>query len=100
MVDGILRGEGATTAQQRAAAFAGTDHGGSDPGFPPPVRELLGKVVTRPGQIADADFAAAAAAGYTGDQLFELVVCAAAGQSARLYEAGLAALDSAAGVSR
>jgi hypothetical protein len=43
----------------------------------------------------DADFAAARAAGFTEDELFELVICAAVGQSARLYDAGLAALADA-----
>jgi hypothetical protein len=35
------------------------------------------------------------ASGCTEDQVFELVICAAVGQSARLYEAGLAALAEA-----
>ena len=34
-------------------------------------------------------------AGFTEDQLFELVICAAVGQSTRQYEAGLAALAEA-----
>jgi hypothetical protein len=42
-------------------------------------------------QVSGADFTAAEAAGFSEDQLFELVVCAAVGQSARLYDAGLAA---------
>jgi alkylhydroperoxidase family enzyme len=56
---------------------------------------LIGKVATRPAQITDADFAAAKASGFSEDQLFELVVSAAVGQAARLYEAGLAALAEA-----
>jgi hypothetical protein len=59
------------------------------------MQALIGKVVTWPAQISDADLAAATAAGISEDQLFELVVCAAIGQSARLYEAGLAALAEA-----
>jgi hypothetical protein len=57
---------------------------------------LIGKVATRPAQVTDADVAAARASGFTEDQLFELVICAAVGQSSRLYEAGLAALAEAA----
>ena len=53
------------------------------------------KVATRPTQITDADFAAAKASGFSEDQGFELVISAAVGQSARLYEAGLAALAEA-----
>jgi hypothetical protein len=34
-------------------------------------------------------------AGFGEDELFELVICAAVGQSARLYDAGLAALADA-----
>jgi alkylhydroperoxidase family enzyme len=49
----------------------------------------------RPTQVTDADFAAARAAGFSEDELFELVICAAVGQSARLYDAGLAALADA-----
>jgi hypothetical protein len=37
------------------------------------------------------------ASGFSEDQLFELVICAAVGQSAWLYEAGLAALAEANG---
>ena len=51
----------------------------------------------RPTQVTDADFAAARAAGFSEDQLFELVICAAVGQSARLYDTGLAALADAVG---
>ena len=58
---------------------------------------LIGKVATRPTQVTEADFAAARASGFSEDQLFELVICAAVGQSARLYEAGLAALAEANG---
>jgi hypothetical protein len=45
--------------------------------------------------VTDADFAAARAAGSSEDELFELVICAAVGQSGRLYDAGLAALAEA-----
>ncbi|MGH2366549.1 MAG: hypothetical protein ACRET2_10055 [Steroidobacteraceae bacterium] len=51
----------------------------------------------RSAQVTDADFAAALAAGVTEDALFELVICAAVGESSRMYEAGLAALDQAVG---
>ncbi len=86
--DRILNGEGSASPEQRARAF------GND-GLSPPLDELLGKVATRPVQVTDADFAAARAAGFSEDQLFELVICAAVGQSTRLYDAGLAALAEA-----
>jgi hypothetical protein len=84
----ILNGAGSASPEQRARAFG-------DAGLPPPLDELIGKVATRPTQVTDADFAAARAAGCTEDQLFELVICAAVGQSARQYDAGLAALADA-----
>jgi alkylhydroperoxidase family enzyme len=88
LVDRILNGEGKAAAEQRARAFSNSD-------FPPPLDALIGKVATRPTQITDADFATAEAAGFSEDQLFELVIAAAVGQSARQYGAALAALAEA-----
>jgi hypothetical protein len=88
LVDRILNGEGEASAEQRARAF------GND-GLSPPLDTLIGKVATRPAQVTEADFAAAKASGVSEDELFELVICAAVGQSDRLYEAGLAALAEA-----
>ena len=90
LADHLLNGEGRASAEQRACAF------GND-GLSPPLGVLIGKVAARPAEVTDADFAAAKAAGFSEDQLFELVVCAAVGASARLYKAGLAALAEAGG---
>jgi hypothetical protein len=87
LVDRIVTGDGRASANLRAGAFR-------DDGLPPPLDELVDKVSARP---TEADFVASKAAGYSEDQLFELVVCAAVGQSSRLYEAGLAALAEATG---
>ena len=86
--DRIVNGEGRASPKQRARAF-------SNAGLSPPLDGLLGKVATRPAHVTDADFAAARAAGVGEDELFELVICAAVGQSARVYDAGLAALADA-----
>jgi len=86
--DRILNGVGRASPERRARAF-------SNAGLSEPLDRLLGKVATRPAQVTDADFAAARAAGFSEDELFELVICAAVGQSARLYDAGLAALADA-----
>ena len=88
--DRILNEAGRSSPEQRARAFGNTE-------VSQPLAGLLGKVATRPTQVTDADFAAARAAGFTEDQLFELVICAAVGQSTRLYDAGLAALADAVG---
>jgi hypothetical protein len=85
LVDRVLNGAGRASSEQRARAF------GND-GLAPPLDALIDKVASRPAQVTDADFAAAKASGFSEDQLFELVICAAVGQSTRLYEAGLAAL--------
>ena len=84
LVDRVLTSDGRASAEQRARAFGN--------GLAPPLDALIDKVANRPAQVTDADFAAAKASGFGEDQLFELVICAAVGQSTRLYEAGLAAL--------
>jgi hypothetical protein len=90
LVDSVLNGEGRASAELRARAFSNAD-------IPPALHALISKVATSPAQVTDADFAAAKAAGFSEDQLFELVISAAVGQSARQYEAGLAALAEATG---
>jgi hypothetical protein len=84
----ILTGPGSAPLEQRARAFGNA-------GLSAPLDELLGAVATRPAQVTDAQFAAALAAGWSEDQLVELVICAAVGESARQYDAGLAALAGA-----
>ena len=86
----ILTGPGASAPELRAQAFANRD-------VPGPLAVLIDKLVDHSFQVTDADFAAALAGGLTEDQLFELVICAAAGASSRAYHAGLAALAEAAG---
>jgi hypothetical protein len=85
LVDRILNGPGRASERQRAGAF------GND-GLSPPLDTLIDKVADGPVRVTEADFAAAKTAGFTEDQLFELVVSAVVGRSARLYESGLAAL--------
>lgn len=88
LVERVLNGEGTAPSEQRARVFAGE-------GLSPPLDALITKVADTPAQVTEEDVAAAKASGCTEDQLFELVVCAAVGQSTRLYEAGLAALAEA-----
>ena len=90
LVDRVLNGEGSTSPELRARAFSNTD-------LPAPLQALIGKVANSPSQVTDADLAVAKGAGYSEDQLFELVICAAVGKSDRLYETGLAALAEATG---
>jgi hypothetical protein len=88
LVNRILQGPGRAPADQRARAFDNAK-------LPEPLHLLLDKVGTKSAQVTDADFATATEAGFTDDQLFELVICAAVGQSTRQYETGLAALAEA-----
>jgi hypothetical protein len=90
LVGSVLDGAGTAPANQRAGAF-------HNDGLTPPLDTLISKVAMGPAQVTEADFSAARASGFSEDQLFELVICAAVGQSARLYEAGLAALAEATG---
>jgi alkylhydroperoxidase family enzyme len=83
-VSRILQGPGYAPADQRAQAFGNAG-----------LHPLFDKVATDSAQVTDADFASAREAGFTDDQIFELVICAAVGESARQYEAGLAALAEA-----
>ena len=85
----ILTGPATASAELREKAFHNRD-------VPEPLTALLDKVAKRSFQVTDTDFAAALRAGYNEDQLFELVICAAVGESSRLYAAGLAALAEAA----
>jgi len=88
LVERVLTGPGRAPADQRARAFNNAE-------LPGPLRALVDKVATRSAQVTDADFAAALEAGFTDDELFELVICAAVGESTRLYETGLTALAEA-----
>jgi hypothetical protein len=88
LVNRILHGVGLASADLRARAFENGE-------LPEPLRRLLDKVATQSALVTDADFAAATDAGFSDDQLFEFVICAAVGASTRQYEAGLAALADA-----
>lgn len=88
LADRIRDGSGKSGQELRTRAFR-------NDGLAPPLRELIAKVAASPSLVTDADFATAKAAGFSEDQLFELVVCAAVGQADRQYRAGLAALAAA-----
>jgi alkylhydroperoxidase family enzyme len=89
LVTRLLAGDGQAPSRWRRAAFDNT--GPEDPR----VRALVEKVATSPTHVTDDDFAKAAAAGLSEDQIWELVICAAVGQSARQYESALRALAAA-----
>ena len=87
LIDRVTGTDGKAGTDQRKAAFAGTGPEGARP--------LVEKVARHAYKVTDEDIAAAKAAGFTEDELFELVVCAAIGQANRQLETALAALDEA-----
>jgi hypothetical protein len=84
----ILEGDGRASHAQRRAAF-------DNAGLPEPLTMLIDKVARHAHKVTDEDLAAARASGFSEDQIFEIVVCAAIGQATRQYDAALAALAEA-----
>jgi hypothetical protein len=82
----LIDGEGRASMELRRAAFGRTELNDS-------IRNLVEKVAMHAAQVTDTDFDSARQAGLSEDQIWETVICAAVGQAARQYEAGLAALD-------
>jgi hypothetical protein len=88
LVARILEGDGRASHAQRRAAF-------DNAGLPEPLTKLIDKVARHAYKVTDEDIAAARASGFSEDQIFEIVVCAAIGQATRQYDAALAALAEA-----
>ena len=86
----ILEGAGKASPSDRRAAFDNKE-------LPGQLGALVDKVARRAYRITDQDIAEVKAAGFSEDQIFEVVVCAAVGQSTRQYDAALAALAAATG---
>ena len=87
VVERALHGAGTTSGDARRAAFDNTDAA--------PARALVHKVAKNAWKVTDEDIAAAKQAGLIDDAIFELVVCAALGQSTRQLDAALAAVEEA-----
>lgn len=90
LADRVLRGPGTATPEARRAAF---DNDRVDER----ARALIDTVARNAWKVTDHDVAAPKAAGMSEDEIFELVVCAAIGQSTRQLEAAFAAVDAATG---
>jgi hypothetical protein len=89
-VSRILEGDGKLSPSERRAAF-------NNSGLAAGRSALVDKVARYAFRITDEDIAAARAPGLDEDKVFEIVVCAAVGQSTRQYDTALAALEAAAG---
>jgi hypothetical protein len=93
VIDRAVNGPGRTAPAIRRAAF---DNSGVDSR----ARFLIDKVASRAWTVTPADVAAVSRSGMTDDEVFELVISAALGQSTRQLQAALAALDEAEGSTR
>lgn len=82
----LLEGPGEAPPSWRRQAFdnTGLEQEGA--------RTLVAMVATGPSELTDATFTEASEAGLTQDQLWELVICAAVGQSVRQYDGARDAL--------
>jgi hypothetical protein len=85
LVKRLISGDGKTSPEDRIRAFNNAD-------LPEPLERLLAEVVNGAGHVTDDDIDRAKTAGFSEDQIFELVVCAAVGNATRQYEIGLNAL--------
>jgi hypothetical protein len=74
----LLEGEGRAAANVRRAAF-------ENRGLPEPLVALAEKVARDARQVSGEDLAAAKAARFTEEEIFELVVCAAVGEAMRQH---------------
>ena len=93
LVARVLDSDAKAPRETRRAAF---DNAGLDE----PTRTLVEKVANRSYAVTDEDVAAARAAGFSEDQIFELMVCAAVGVADRQYNSAMAALAEATGDGR
>ena len=84
----ILNSDAQAPNELRRAAFG-------DTGLGEPLRTLVDKIAHRSDEVSDDDVAAARAAGFSEDQIFEIAVCAAVGAAGRRYDGALAALAEA-----
>ena len=86
----ILEEDGKASPSERRGAF-------NISGFAEPRSTLADKVARHAYRVTDEDINAARASGLSEDQVFEIVVCAAIGETARLCDTALAALAAATG---
>lgn len=86
VVNRVLHGEGVTRTDARRAAFDNT-------GANPATRDLTNKVAQNAWKVTGNDVAGAKAKGASDDEIFELVIAAALGQSTRQIDAAMRRLN-------
>jgi alkylhydroperoxidase family enzyme len=90
LVARVLEGDGRASREIRRGAF-------DNAGLTEPVRTLVDKVAHSARTVTDADIGTMRNAGFSEDQIYEIVVCAAIGQATRQYHNALSALSAATG---
>lgn len=86
LVDAVLDGSGTVAREDRRAVAEGGLPAGA--GHDEPLARYLAKVRRQAYTVTDDDVAALLAAGHGEEQLFELTVAAAVGESLRVLERG------------
>jgi len=86
VINRVLQGPGVSSPEARRAAFDNTGANSS-------TRDLTSKVVQNAWKVTGNDVAAAKATGASDDEIFELVIAAALGQSTRQLDAAMRQLD-------
>lgn len=87
----LLGAPGKTDTSLRQAVFDRVRLGTGK--VPEDLRALVEKIADRPWSVSDEDIGRLLKAGYSEDQLYELVLAAAAGAGARRFDAGLRAME-------
>ncbi len=82
----VLEGEGKASLSDRRSAF-------DNRGLAEPMSQLVDKVARSAPGITNEDINRVRQTGFSEDQIFEIVLCAAIGQACRQYEVAKAALE-------
>jgi alkylhydroperoxidase family enzyme len=92
-LESLLGSRGDTDPALRRAVLQRTRTGIGE--APEPLQAFAGKIAGQPWTVTDEDFLRLRAAGYSEDQIFEVVLAAALGAGLQRFDAGLRALKNA-----
>jgi|ERR1051326_5130806 alkylhydroperoxidase family enzyme len=93
VINSLLGSPGETATSLRRAVFERVRTGNGE--APEGLAALVEKIADQPWTVTDDDIVRAREAGYSEDQIYELVLAAAAGAGVRRLDAGLRALEGA-----
>jgi len=92
-ITSLLGAPGETQVSLRRAVFERVRIGGGE--VPEELAALVEKIAERPWTVSDEDILHLRETGYSEDQIYELILAAAAGAGFRRMDAGLRALEKA-----